>query len=101
MFLFVFIKHGTKLGKSHRITTPFVTEMWKSVRNTTQMGGGTWYIALDFGRPILVSQKGQSSPEEQTSNSELLDPNLGEDIPESEFYASDLGHIFLGSELFA
>ena len=101
MFLFVFIMHGTKLGKSHRITTPFVTEMWKSVRNTTQMGGGTWYIALDFGRPILVSQKGQSSPEEQTSNSELLDPNLGEDIPESKFYDSDLGHIFPGSELFA
>ena len=93
--------YGTKLGKSHRITTPFVTEMWKSVRNTTQMGGGAWYIALDFGRPILVSPKGQSSPEEQTSNSELLDPNLGEDIPESEFYASDLGHIFPGSELFA
>lgn len=93
--------YGTKLGKTCRITTPFVTEMWKSVRNTTQMGGGAWYIALDLGRPILVSQKGQSSPEEQTSNSELLDPNLGEDIPESEFYASDLGHIFPGSELFA
>ena len=37
--------YGTKLGKTRRITTPFITEMWKSVRNTTQMGGGAWYIA--------------------------------------------------------
>ena len=101
MFLFVFIIYGTKLGKTRRITTPFVTEMWKSVRNTTQMGGGAWYIALDFGRPILVSRKGQSSPEEQASNSGLFDPNRGETIPESEFYASDLRHVFPGSELFA